>query len=136
MPRPLPLLLLALITLSTQAADSPATGTWEWTYNTKDPKDPKIAVIAKVSIKLIQDGQSLTGAFIERSGKEVPIADGQITPAGQLSFSVTRDINGEKRLFKYRGQLTANTITGKIDFHKGEKITPHDWEATRALAKK
>jgi len=136
MPRLITLTLLVLITLSARAAGNPATGTWEWTYNTKDAKDPKVAIVAKVSLKLVQEGEKLTGAFIERSGKEVAITDGKIDAAGELSFSVTREIAGEQRLFKYHGKLAGNTITGKIDFYKGEKVTPHDWEATRVVEKK
>ena len=136
MPRLLTLTLLTLLTLSTRAADNPATGTWEWTYNTKDAKDPKIAIVAKVSLKVVQDGLQLAGAFIERSGKEIAITEGKIDASGELSFSVTRDIAGEQRLFKYHGKLAGDTIVGKIDFYKGDKVTPHDWEATRAVEKK
>src|SRR3569623_884863 len=99
------LCLLALLCLPARGADNPATGTWEWTYTTKDAKDPTKASVAKVSVKLVQEGEKLTGAFVERSGNDVPNADGKIDAAGNLSFSVTRELNGEKRLFKYHGKL-------------------------------
>ena len=120
------------VSVSARAAENPATGTWEWTYNTKDPNDPKKAVVATVAVKLVQDGEKLTGAFVERAGTEAPITEGKIAADGTLSFTVTRQIAGEQRVFKYRGKLEKDTITGKIDFIKGDKVSPRDWEAKRA----
>ncbi len=127
MPRHHFITFLILIASSAALADdkSPATGTWEWGYKTKEGKD------AKVSIKLAQDGEKLTGAFVERVGTEVAIEEGKIDGAGNLSFTVTREISGEKRMFKYHGKLEGDTIAGKIDFLKEGKVFPHDWEAKR-----
>ncbi|HYE21625.1 MAG TPA: hypothetical protein VEA69_24480 [Tepidisphaeraceae bacterium] len=125
------LVVVSVVAASARAAENPATGTWEWTYNTKDPNDPKKAVVATVAVKLVQDGEKLTGVFVERGGGEAPVTDGKIAADGTLSFTVTRQIAGEQRVFKYRGKLEKDTITGKIDFIKGDKVSPRDWEAKR-----
>lgn len=99
-------------------------GKWTWTYKTKDGKD------AEAAIKLKQDGEKLTGAYVARDGTETPIQDGKIT-GNEVAFDVNRDVNGEKMLFKYTGKLEGDTITGKIVFGH-PKPTPHEWEAKRA----
>ena len=98
-------------------------GKWTWTYKTKDGKD------AEAAIKLKQDGEKLTGAYIARDGAETPIQDGKIN-GDELSFDVNRDVSGEKMLFKYSGKIDGDTITGKIVFGH-PKPTPHEWEAKR-----
>lgn len=99
-------------------------GKWTWTYKTKDGKD------AQAAIKLKQDGDKLTGAYVARDGKETPIENGKIT-GNALSFDVNREVNGERMLFKYTGKLEADAITGSIVFGH-PKPTPHEWEANRA----
>ena len=117
------------LTLATfvRAADKPTTsidGTWKWSYKTKEGKDVEAAVKLKRG-----EGDKLTGAYVSREGVETPIDNGTIK-GDELSFDVTRDIGGNKMLFKYTGKLAGDTITGKILFGK-DKPTPHDWEATR-----
>jgi hypothetical protein len=99
-------------------------GKWTWTYKTKDGKD------AEAAIKLKQEGEKLTGAYLARDGKETPIQNGKIKGV-ELSFDVDRDMGDQKMLFKYSGKLSGDTITGKIIFGR-DKPTPHDWEAKRA----
>jgi hypothetical protein len=120
------LTLLACASLVLADEKKPATvdGTWKWSYKTRDGKD------TEVSIKLKQDGEKLTGAYIARDGKETPISDGKIK-GDQLSFDVNRDVGDQKMLFKYTGKLSGDTITGKILFGR-EKPLPHEWEAKRA----
>jgi hypothetical protein len=99
-------------------------GKWTWTYKTKDGKD------AEAAIKLKQEGDKLTGAYIARDGTETPIQDGKIK-GDALSFDVNREVGGEKMLFKYSGKIEGEMITGKIVFGH-PKPTPHEWEAKRA----
>jgi hypothetical protein len=99
-------------------------GKWTWTYKTKDGKD------AEAAIKLKQDGEKLTGAYLARDGKETPIQNGKIK-GDELSFDVDRDMGDQKMLFKYSGKLSGDTITGKIVFGR-DKPLPHEWEAKRA----
>jgi hypothetical protein len=99
-------------------------GKWTWTYKTKDGKD------AEAAIKLKQEGDKLTGAYVARDGTQTPIEDGKIK-GDELSFDVNREVGGEKMLFKYTGKIDGDTITGKIVFGH-PKPTPHEWEAKRA----
>ena len=99
-------------------------GKWTWKYKTKDGKD------AEAAIKLKQEGEKLTGAYLARDGKETPIQNGKIK-GDELSFDVDREVGDQKMLFKYSGKLSGDTIIGKIIFGR-EKPLPHDWEAKRA----
>src|SRR5689334_8292293 len=69
-------------------------GKWTWTYKTRDGKD------AEAAIKLKQDGEKLTGAYLARDGKETPIQDGKIK-GDEISFDVNREVGDQKMLFKY-----------------------------------
>jgi hypothetical protein len=130
--RPIPCLIVAVFvlgcgTLLLAAEDkkpASADGKWTWTYKTKDGKD------AEAAIKLKQEGDKLTGAYVARDGTQTPLENGKIT-GNDLAFDVNREINGEKMLFKYTGKLEGDTITGKIVFGH-PKPTPHEWEAKRA----
>jgi len=99
-------------------------GTWKWTYKTKDGKD------AEATLKLKQDGEKVTGAYVARDGAETAIEDGKLK-GDELTFDVNRDVGGQKMLFKYSGKVDGDTITGKIVFGH-PKPTPHEWEAKRA----
>jgi hypothetical protein len=124
----LPLLLLtALFACRSFAADDKkpdVTGTWTWTYKTRDGQD------ATARLKLKQDGDKVTGTYIARAGQEDPVDNGRIT-GDQITFDVTRDVGGQKMKFAYKGKVAGDTITGKITFGR-DRPTPHDWEAKRA----
>ena len=118
--------LLALVStaMAEDKKPAPIDGTWKWTYKTRDGKD------AEAAVKLKQEGDKLTGAYVARDGAETPIEDGKIT-GEELTFTVNRTIGDEKMKFDYKGKLAGDTITGRITFGR-EKPTPHDWEAKRA----
>src|SRR4029079_14710160 len=82
---------------SGQAAEDP-TGTWKWTVtfnnNTFD-----------ATLKLKLEGDKLTGSMPGRDNQETPISDASYKD-GKLSFSVTREINGQKRTTKYEGTVS------------------------------
>src|SRR5690349_9080792 len=96
--RTLSCLVVVLLAGALVAADekkaATADGKWTWTYKTKDGKD------AQAAIRLKQEGEKLTGAYVARDGTETPIRDGKIT-GNEIAFDVNRDVNGEKMLFKY-----------------------------------
>src|SRR5438445_4443680 len=73
-------------------------GKWTWTYKTRDGKD------AEAAIKLKQEGEKLTGAYLARDGQETPIQGGKIK-GDELSFDVNRDVGDQKMLFKYSGKV-------------------------------
>jgi major membrane immunogen (membrane-anchored lipoprotein) len=115
------------LALSASAADDKkdanVDGTWTWNYKTRDGKD------AEAKLKLKRDGEKLTGTYIAREGAETPLTEGKIK-GDDISFTVTREVSGEKMDFKYTGKIEGDTITGKILFGR-PKPTPHEWEAKR-----
>jgi hypothetical protein len=107
------------------AADNP-TGTWKWTatfgQNTRD-----------FTLNLKLDGDKLTGSMRGRDGKETAIDDAKYSN-GDISFSVTRERNGNKRTSKYSGKQTGDTIKGKIESERNGETQSRDWEAKRAAS--
>lgn len=99
-------------------------GTWTWTYKTREGQD------ATAKLKLKQEGDKVTGTYIARAGQEDAVEHGKLV-GDQLTFDVTRDVNGQKMKFEYKGKVEGDTITGKITFGRDRPL-PHDWEAKRA----
>ena len=126
----LTLILLAMTCLSfiARAEDKKdpvkVDGTWTWTYKTREGQD------ATAKLKLKQDGDKVTGTYIARAGQEDSVQNGKLV-GDQLTFDVTRDVNGNKMKFEYKGKVEGDTITGKITFGRDRPL-PHDWEAKRA----
>jgi hypothetical protein len=121
------LLLAALFACQSFADDDKkpdVTGTWTWTYKTRDGQD------ATARLKLKQEGDKVTGTYIARAGQEDPVDNGKLV-GDEITFDVTRDISGQKMKFAYKGKVAGDIITGKITFGR-DRPTPHDWEAKRA----
>ena len=57
-----------------------------------------------MTLKLKLDGDQLTGSMPGRDGKETPIADATYKD-GALSFTITRERNGQKMTTKYAGKV-------------------------------
>ena len=100
-----------------------ANGTWKWTAtfggNTVEQ-----------TLKLKVEGDKLTGSMLGRDNQETPIAEATIKGA-ELAFSVTREVNGQKRTTKYKGTISGDTIKGKIARERDGQTTETDWEAKR-----
>jgi hypothetical protein len=126
--------LLALGGTSTVSAEdkaASATGTWSWTIQGRDGGAER-----KMTLALTQDGEKLTGKLSSpgRDGgaaRETEIADGSVKGA-DVSFTVTREFNGNKMTSKYTGKLTADAITGKVE-SKGRdgEDRSRDWAAKK-----
>jgi hypothetical protein len=100
------------------------TGTWKWTFTTQN------AQTINAAVKLKQDGDKLTGAFIGRDGNETPIEDAKVKD-GEVSFKVTRERNNQKFTVKYHGKVTGDTIKGKSEVDFDGQTRTRDWEAKR-----
>ncbi len=105
------------------AADKPnPTGTWKWEVKMGDQT-------REFTLKLKLEKGTLTGAMV-RTDQETPIQDGKFKD-GKVSFTVTRERDGQKFTIKYSGKVEGDTIKGKSEFEReGEKRT-RDWEAKR-----
>ena len=124
------------ILAQTQAQDKKAdpTGTWTWTTPGRNGGPDR-----KMSLKLKVEADKLTGTLISpgRQGttNETKIEDGKLK-GDEISFTVTREFNGNKMTSKYSGKVTADAIKGKFEFERNGEPTTRDWEAKRETDKK
>ncbi len=111
-----------------------ATGTWTWTTPGRNGGEPR-----KMTLKLKAEGEKLTGklAMPTRDGEsmETEISDGKVK-GEDVSFTVTREFNGNKFVMKYSGKLSPDAIKGKMEFERNGESQSRDWEAKRATDKK
>ncbi len=111
-----------------------ATGTWTWTTPGRNGGEPR-----KMTLNLKAEGEKLTGKLRmpNRDGEvtETEISDGKVK-GDDVSFTVTREFNGNKFVAKYSGKLSADAIKGKMDFERNGESQSRDWEAKRATDKK
>jgi hypothetical protein len=54
----------------------------------------------------------------------------------EISFTVTREFNGNKMVSKYNGKVSADAIKGKIESERNGQPQSRDWEAKRSDEKK
>jgi hypothetical protein len=103
-----------------------ATGTWTWEFQRPNGGDK-----VKMTLKLKQEGEKLTGTFIGFNGNETEIKDGSAKD-GKISFSVTRERNGQTFTTKYSGKVEGDTIKGKSEREVNGETQSRDWEAKRS----
>ncbi len=127
-------LLASAAPMADEAKDSkidPA-GKWTWTMPGRNGGPER-----KSTLDLKVDGAKVTGKISSpgRDGQttETEIADGKLKD-GELSFSVTREWNGNKMTAKYNGKVAADKITGKISIDRNGEAMTRDWEAKREPA--
>ena len=108
------------------------TGKWTWTMPGRNGGPDR-----KSTLDLKVDGAKVTGKISSpgRDGQttETEIADGKLKD-GELSFSVTREWNGNKMTAKYNGKVAAEKITGKVSVDRNGEATSRDWEAKKEVA--
>jgi len=103
------------------AAD--ATGTWKWSVE-------RNGQTFETTLKLKQDGEKLTGTITGRQGNETEIEDGKVKDDA-VSFTVTREFNGNKVVMKYQGKLSGDSIKGDTKFERDGQEQTREWEAKR-----
>jgi hypothetical protein len=110
------------------AADNP-TGTWTWKQPGRGGEDVETTLTLKL------EGDKLTGSTPGRGDTPIEITDGKYK-AGEISFSIVREGRAGKRISKYTGKLSGDTIKGKMELpgRGGAEATSSDWEAKRAKA--
>ena len=82
-------------------------GTWKWSFTNQNGQ------ARETTLKVKQDGDKVTGTISGRNG-DTAIDEAKLTGA-DISFSVTREFNGNKMTQKYQGKISADTIKGKIE---------------------
>jgi hypothetical protein len=63
-------------------------------------------------------------------GRETPIEEGKIK-GDEISFQVTREIQGNKMVTKYSGKVSGDTIKGKTETERDGQTRSRDWEAKK-----
>ena len=115
---------LVFVGLIGSAIAADATGTWKWTVNFGGQS-------RDASAKLKQEGEKLTGVYIGgQSNTETQIENGSVK-GDTVSFTVTRERDGQKRVTKYTGTIKDDTITGKSEGQRGGETQTNDWVAKR-----
>lgn len=79
----------------------------------------------------VEDGK-LSGTVSGRNG-DITIEDAKLT-GDEITFSVTRENNGNKVVIKYTGKVNGDTIKGKAESQRDGKTQSRDWEAKRNTA--
>jgi len=125
--------MLALA-VTAQAEDKPnAAGTWTWTVPGRNGGADR-----KATLKLKVDGEQVTGTIATTGGQggggDTAIADGKLK-GEEISFTVTREFNGNKFVQKYNGKVSGDSIKGKVEFSINGKDASRDWDAKREAAK-
>ena len=111
------------LTSTARAAD--ANGTWKWSFTRPNGGDT-----IEISLKLLQDGEKLTGTMTTPNG-ETEIKDGSVKD-GTVTFKVERERDGNKFVQLYNGKLDGDTIKGKSEMEFNGTKRERDWEAKRA----
>jgi hypothetical protein len=129
-----PFLAIAILAIGTAVQAADATGTWSWTRPGRNGGPEQ-----KMTLKLKADGEKLTGTLSSpgRDGQatETAIADGKVK-GEEISFTVTREFNGNKMVTKYNGKVSADAIKGKTESDRNGQTQSRDWEAKRATENK
>jgi hypothetical protein len=126
--------ILALGALSqayAQDKKADASGTWSWSAPARGGGggEPR-----KTTLKLKVEGDKLTGTLSApgRGGQstDTAIESGKVS-GDEISFTVTREFNGNKLVAKYSGKISGDAIKGKIETERDGNARSRDWEAKR-----
>jgi len=120
----------------TQGQDKKSDPTGTWTLTTPGGNGgPE----RKSTLKLKVEGEKVTGTLSApgRQGQanDTAITDGKLK-GEEISFTVTREVNGNKFAQKYHGKISGDSIKGKIEFERNGEAQSRDWEAKRETEKK
>lgn len=115
------LLLCGLAGAADDKKDDP-TGTWTWTFMTPNGD-------VKVTAKLKAEGEKVSGTVSARE-RESKIENGKFKN-GELTFQVTREIEGGKFVMKYSGKVKGDAIDGKASGEREGQTFDLDWNAKR-----
>jgi len=126
------LMVLVGLAPTARAADD-ATGTWTYTMPGRNNGPER-----KVTLKLKQDGEKLTGtinmgAGQNGAGRDVEITDGKAKD-GEVSWKVVRKgrNGGDDITTTYTAKVTGDTMKGKSEGTFGGQARSRDFEAKKS----
>jgi len=114
---------LSVLVLASSTSAAEITGKWTWITRFNDMER-----VNKAEFK--QDKEKLTGFYI-REDQKTEIKDGKVTKENEISFSVTRERNGQQFTTKYVGKLEGDVIKGKVISNFDGQEREREWEAKR-----
>jgi hypothetical protein len=114
--------VFSLVLVDAATAADP-TGTWKWSVTFGDQTREQ-------TLKLKLDGDKLTGAMVGRNNQETAIGDATFKD-DTVSFTVTRERDGNKFVTKYTGKVEGDTIKGKSERERDGQKQESDWNAKR-----
>lgn len=117
------LLLTLAATVNAEDKKADPTGTWKWSFTGQNGQT------RETTLKLKLEGDKLTGTVSGRNN-DTAIENAKIK-GDEISFSVTREFNGNKMTAKYNGKLSGDSIKGKIETEREGETRSRDWEAKR-----
>ena len=125
---------MLLFAVAAHAEDVSPAGSWTWTAPGRNGNPGRTNTL---TLKI--EDSKLTGKIAApgRDGQtnETSIKDGTIT-GDTISFAVVREFNGNSNTNKYSGKVSADQITGKIEFNRDGETQSRDWKATRVTESK
>ncbi|MBI5770910.1 MAG: hypothetical protein HZA93_24240 [Verrucomicrobia bacterium] len=126
------LVALCFTAVAAFAADASPAGTWKWTQQGRQGGQ----ATERSLVLELKDGK-LTGTLKGFTAGQFEVPDMAIEEAsfkdGTVSFSVTREFNGNKFTTKYTGKLAGDKITGSSESPGREGgMQKRDWNPTRA----
>lgn len=116
--------VLALVGSARAEDKAGPSGTWKWSVEINGQT-------RETTLKLKAEGEKVTGTISGRNNMETKIEDGTFK-GGEVSFTVTRERNGQKFTTKYKGKVDGDTIKGKAESERDGQTQSRDWEAKRA----
>lgn len=99
-------------------------GVWKWTLESGGRQ-------VESRLTLRQKGSKLEGS-LGRGRNALRIKNGSISEDNEIYFEVETIIQETRRLSKYKGTLTVDTITGTVESSYGTATRKLDWVAHRA----
>ena len=120
--------LALTLTFTAQAEDKKIDLNGSWKSSFTNQQGQARETIYKLKV---EDGK-LSGTVSGRNG-ETAIEDAKLA-GDDVSFSVTREFNGNKVVTKYSGKVSGDTIKGKSESQRDGQPQSRDWEAKREAA--
>jgi len=121
------LLLASVIAVRADDKKVDPTGTWVWNVPARDGGTRQVYAKLKFG-----DGK-LAGVVSGRNG-DIAIEDGKLT-GDEVSFKVTREMNGTKFVQTFTGKVSGDAITGKISFDRNGEAQSVDWNPKKGEVK-
>jgi len=116
-------------TKSSDAKQTDPSGTWMWSVPARNGGPERTNTLT-----LKAEGDKLTGKLTTpgRDGqlRESTVDAGKVSGA-EVSFSITRQFNGNSMTAKYSGKVEGDSIKGKMEFERDGETQSRDWVATR-----